>query len=89
MSKAERKAMDALNEARRNPEDASDELLEIVAPNRYIHRKLADPDGNYLILANKDLERVAALCKKHGIYDELKALEIDGVPYDMDLESGE
>lgn len=89
MNKATKKAMALLNEARRNPESASDELLEVVAPNRYIQRKLADPDGRYLILASRDLERVSALCKEHGIYAELKALDIEAVPYELDLESGE
>ena len=71
--------------ARRDPDNASDEALMAACHNRYIHRKLADPEGNYLVIADEALKRVSALCKKHGIYEELKALEIDAVPYDMDV----
>jgi hypothetical protein len=68
----------------RDPENAPDELLEIVAPNRYIHRKLADPNSEYLVIAQRSLDRVKKLCEDHGIYDELKALDIEVVPYNID-----
>lgn len=80
--KAEREVLDAM----RNPEGASDDVLQVVAPNRYIHRKLADPDGEYVIMASRDLGRIKALAQELGIYEKFKALGIEVVPYELDLE---
>lgn len=78
-----------LLDAMRDPENAPDELLEVVAPNRYIQRRLADPDGKYVIMAERDLRRIRDLSRELGMYDKFKALDIEVVPYEMDLESGE
>lgn len=70
--------------ALRDPDNASDEALRVACPNRYIHRRLADPDSNYVVMAQRDLDRIGALAKKHGIYKKFKALDIEVVPYDID-----
>jgi len=55
-------------------------------PNRYIHETLADPDAKYVVMAERDLQRMRDLAKKLGISEEFKALDIEVVPYLIDTE---
>jgi len=61
-------------------------LLRALEPNRYIHETLADPDAKYVVMAERDLQRMRDLVKKLGISEEFKALDIEVVPYLIDTE---
>jgi hypothetical protein len=42
---------------------------------------LADPDGEYVVMAKRDVARIGSLAKEHGFYEQLKELEIDMHPF--------
>jgi len=42
---------------------------------------LGDPNGEYVVMAKRDIERIGELAKKHGFYKELKSLDIDMHPF--------
>ena len=62
------------------------ELRAALEPNRYIHETLADPDAKYVVMAERDLQRMRDLAKKLGISEEFKALDIEVIPYEINTE---